>query len=70
MIERGQRLCLAGEALQPLRIGGKLIGQHFEGDITIQARIAGAIHLAHTAGPEQAGDFVGTDSRTGGKLHL
>ena len=43
MIQRGDSLGFALEAF------GKLRGRDFDGDVAIQARIVGAIHLAHAA---------------------
>ena len=44
-------------------------GDDLGGHLTAQSRIAGAIHLAHSAFPEQADDFVGADTRTDSDGH-
>ena len=59
MIERGNVARLALEPLAELRIGGRLIGNDFDGDIAAETGIAGAIHFAHTAGTNEADDFIG-----------
>ena len=56
----GARLVL--EAPPPLRVVGKLVGQDLDRDLTRQARVAGAVHLAHAPGPEGAEDLVGTQA--------
>jgi hypothetical protein len=40
------------------------VGQDLQGNIAIQFRIAGAIHLAHAPFAEQGGDLVRTKART------
>ena len=50
---------------QAVRIVGELLRENLEGDVTIQFRVASAIHLAHSAGANQAEDFVGAEARAG-----
>ena len=52
LFERGEHLCLATEAGQPIRIVGDGRQQDFDRDVAIQLRIARAIHLAHAADAE------------------
>jgi hypothetical protein len=47
MIQRRQYLRFALEAREAIGIGGKRLGQHFDGHVTIQPRVARAIHLSH-----------------------
>ena len=52
MVQRGERLRLAFEARQTIRIGGKQLRQDLQRHVAVQARIARAIDLAHPAGAE------------------
>ena len=54
MIQRGRGARFLLEAAQTVGVGGKGRGQHFDGDIASEPRIARAIHLAHPAGSERA----------------
>ena len=47
MIEGGQGLGLAAEALQAIRACGHPGGQHLERHVAPELRVGGAIHLAH-----------------------
>ncbi len=53
MIEAGNSPGLALKAPSEVRVGGKFGGQDLDGDGTIQACVASAIHLAHTARTDQ-----------------
>ena len=62
MIEGRQRLRLTCEASHPLGIGGEGVRQDLEGDLAIQPRVAGAIHLAHAARAKQRQDLEGPET--------
>jgi hypothetical protein len=62
MIQRGERLRFASEARHALRVVRKRLRQDLDRDIPIELRVARAIHLAHTAGADRAGDLVRADS--------
>ena len=67
MIQCGERLRLApesGEAVRVVREGSR---QNLQGDIAIQPSVASPVHLAHAAGAEERDDLVGTDACRGGK---
>jgi hypothetical protein len=49
MIQRCEDLRLASEARQAVGIVREVLGQHLDGDVAIQARIAGAPDFAHAA---------------------
>ena len=53
MVQRGQRLRLAGEAGEAIGIGRQRRGQDLEGDVAIELGIARAIDLAHPAGAQR-----------------
>ena len=42
-----------------------MIGQNFDGDYSIEARVASAVDLAHPARAERGDDFVMTESSPG-----
>ena len=64
MIDLGDGARLAGKALGP---GGRARAgrQHLERHGAIEARIAGAIHLPHSAGAKRAGDFISAQTGAG-----
>ena len=65
VIQRGEQLRLALETPQPLRPSSEGVRQDLDCHVPIELAIAGPIHLAHPAGAEQGGDFVGTEACTG-----
>src|SRR5262245_20857511 len=60
---------LAFEPQDGGRIGGERFSQDLDRHIAIEPRIAGAIHLAHAAGPERADDLVLTEAGAGRQRH-
>ena len=54
--ERGKDLGFALESRQPFRIVGNVGGQHFDRDVALQFRVAGAIDLSHAAGTKRGCD--------------
>ena len=64
MIERRQRLRLALESRQPLRVAGKRRRQRLQRDVAAQLRVARPIDLAHAAGAEWSKHFVWTEAST------
>ena len=67
VIERGERLGLTLEARDPIGIACHGVGHHFDRDLASKSGIAGAIHLAHAAGAEEADDFVDANARASGE---
>ena len=57
MIERGEDFRFALKPRQPVGVGCERRWQDFDGDVTLQLRIARAIDLAHTPGPKGGKDF-------------
>jgi len=49
VVERGGSLCLAPKAGERKRIPGHLIGQKFQGNETVQARVFGLVNETHPA---------------------
>jgi hypothetical protein len=62
MVDRRERFCFAAEARDAFFITRELGRQDLQGNIAIEFRIARAIHLAHSAGAERAGDRVRADA--------
>src|SRR5579864_1901162 len=69
MVQGGQRLGFAREALEAIRIRGEEIRQDLDGDIAVERRVLRAVDLAHPAGAELGNDFVRTDVGTRRKGH-
>ena len=67
--ERGEHLSLALESRQPLRIGGKHLGQDFESDFASESRIPRAVNFAHPACPGGREHLVGPDAQPWRKFH-
>jgi hypothetical protein len=63
MIQRSDGASFAREALGELRIG------HLDRHITMQARIARAINLAHASFADKREDFVGSEFIADEKRH-
>ena len=58
VVEGRQQLRLALEAREALGIGDERRGQDLDRDVAIELGVARTIHLAHSACPERAEDFV------------
>ena len=59
--ERGKDPRLSPKTFAPCWVQRELIGDHFQCDDSVQAGIAGAIHLAHAPGPQLAQDLIPTE---------
>ena len=70
MVQRGGCARFTLEPAEPIGISGKGRRQDFDRDVTAEARVAGAVHLAHAAAAEQRHDLVGPKRRPGGENHL
>ena len=55
----------AVEAFAELRVGGQRLGEHFDRDGAIEARVSSFVHLAHATCADLRGHFVGAEARTG-----
>src|SRR5262245_61145643 len=69
MVQRGERLRLAGEAGEAFGIVGEDIGQDFDRDVAIELRVPGFVDLAHAAGADGGGYFVRTESSARREWH-
>jgi hypothetical protein len=69
MIQRCHDLRFTFEPRQPLGISGEQLRQDFDGDIAIELRVAGAVDLAHAAGPDGSEDLVRAESSAGQEGH-
>ena len=69
MIEGGEGFCLALEPRESFGVARERFRQDLQRNVTIQPRVAGAIHLAHAASADFGGDFVGAVARAGSQGH-
>src|SRR5262249_47498578 len=63
MVQRRKNLRFALEAREPIGIGRERLGQHLQGDVTIEPGIPRTIHLAHAAGADGTQNLVRTELR-------
>jgi hypothetical protein len=69
MVERCEHLRFTCEAGETLGIVREEVGQNFEGDVALELRVLGPIHLSHPASTEQGNDFVRADMTAHGERH-
>jgi hypothetical protein len=62
MVQRRQDARLSLEARQTCGVVGKRLWQDLDGDVAAQARVTGAIDLAHPAGADRREDFVNSQA--------
>jgi hypothetical protein len=58
MAERGNGPGSLLEAAETVDIGGERCRQNFQRNVAAEAGVAGALHLAHSACPDERDDFV------------
>ena len=61
MVQGGEQVRLALEPGQALLVGGEVLGQDLDGNVALQVRITGPIHLTHAARTERFKDLVMTE---------
>src|SRR5579862_1577675 len=69
MVERGQGLGLAREPREAFRVVGKNARHDLDGNVSIELRVPGAIHLAHPASTDDTEDFVRAEALPGEQRH-
>jgi DNA-binding TFAR19-related protein (PDSD5 family) len=69
VVERGEKPGFALEAGEALRVLPQLRRQHLDRDLALELRVGGAIHLAHAARAQRAGDLVGAQALSGRQAH-
>jgi hypothetical protein len=69
MIERGNRLSLAVEAVTELPITREVWGKDFDRDGALKPRVAALVDLAHPARADRGEDFVRTEASAGVERH-
>jgi hypothetical protein len=62
MVEEGEQCCFTLEAGQSLGVPGHLAGQDLDRHLATQLRVASAVDLAHTPGPEGLKDLIGAQA--------
>ncbi len=58
MVQGGKQASLPLQARDALRIVGKSCRQHLDGDLSMEPRVEGAIHLTHATGIQRPQDAV------------
>jgi hypothetical protein len=58
VIQRGERFCFALEAHHPISIACEGGGQYLDCNLAIEARIARALHFAHSANAPRIEDAI------------
>ena len=61
------RVWVRVESCEPFGVRHEEIGQHFDRDVAIQLRVAGAIHDTHTPGPKGGEDLIRAKPGAGGE---
>ena len=62
MAERGQRARLADEARPAVDVQRDRHRKHLQCDVSLEARVAGAVHLPHAATTDERADLVDAES--------
>ena len=70
MVQRSCRARFLSEPHQALGIAGQRWGENFYGDIAIQSRVAGAVHLAHPARAQRRLNLIGPKLCAKGQSHV
>jgi hypothetical protein len=68
MIECPGGPCFLSEALQALRVSGK-IQEHFHRNVTVQVQIACPVHFSHSPNANQGEDFIGSKASASEESH-
>src|SRR5262245_29194216 len=69
VIQRGECSGFTLEPGEALRVLGKRLGQHLDGDLPSETRVGRAIDLSHSSGADGGLDFVGTEVCSGSECH-
>ena len=69
MIQGRGRAGFLLKTLQAVSVVSKKVGQDFDGDVALQARVARAIHLAHSTCAKGFDNFVLPEHRSGSQGH-
>ena len=69
MAQRREDFRFTLEAGDSFRVCRERLGQDLDGDIAIELRVAGSVHLAHAPFADLRGDFVNAEACAGGEGH-
>ena len=69
VLEARDRSGFSRQPLAPLGVLVEVLGQHLDRDLAVESGIAGAVDLAHTPGPEEPHDLVGSEPTAGLLCH-
>jgi hypothetical protein len=64
MVEGGEHFGFAAKTRDALGIGGDIGGEHFDGDVALQARVPRPVDLAHSACAQRSNHFVWAEAGT------
>ncbi len=70
MVEGGDGAGFAFEAGGEFGVGREVCGKNLDGDDAIEASVAGAVNLSHSASAEGGLNFVWTEFGAGGERHV
>ncbi len=70
VVQRGEDFGFALKTREPIVVSGQRGRQDLEGDLTLQLRIGGPIHLPHPAFADLRNDFVDAEASVGGKCQV
>ena len=70
MVQGRERLGFAGEPGQSVGVAGECVWQDFEGDVTIQLRVARAVDHPHPALADLRDDFIDAEAGAGCESHV
>ena len=66
MVQRGEHFGFALETRQPFGVVCESFRQDLDRDVALEVGVGRAVHLAHAAGANLAGDFIGAEPRARG----
>jgi hypothetical protein len=69
VIDLGEESGFALEAVQAFLVSRKLLGKHFDSDVSSELGIAGSIDFSHTARADRFDDFVLAEFGSWGEGH-
>jgi hypothetical protein len=69
VVEGGDGAGLGLEAPEAVGVGGAVLREDLEDDVTPEAGIAGAVNLTHPPGSERGQDLVGAEACSGRQRH-
>jgi hypothetical protein len=69
VVERSQYFGFALKPGQSFGVRGKRVRQDLDGDLALQVRVGGLVHLTHATDANSGGDFIRTETGARGQRH-